>query len=453
MIRTAGTGLRLTSLFLLIVLPPLFLFPACRSTQAALDVASPTKEPAAEGPVFRYDSVYCLTQRALYRELTARSRWDEARVPWQIIYRGCGSQRPNFYIDGGNIYRNLALSGTDSVLREARVDTLLSLYEYRIAHFADSGSVNGRLGLDLLHFRPDEKQRAFRHLRRAVNTEREACPPAVLLAFLNTALDLNRLQQTDTAVVLTVFVQVQQYLNRTVDGSADAVRQADKALLTWADCGTLGRYFSDRVESADTMNLRMITRLFAALNCYDHLVFRQATLRLHKLDPGPQSALLLGYSAFRQGDFNTALTYFTAAAAQYQDPKQKAACYVAAGRSYLALRNLTSARDMADRALQLQPAVGAAFLLRGEIYMAAAADCGGGNELTEAAVYWLAEDQFLQAARNDQALAEEAGRLAASCQLHFPSASLLFFHHLNEGDSYTVTCWIQQKTKVRARRD
>jgi len=37
----------------------------------------------------------------------------------------------------------------------------------------------------------------------------------------------------------------------------------------------------------------------------------------------------------------------------------------------------------------------------------------------------------------------------SSYQKYFPPTELLFFHNLNEGDSYKVECWINETTTVR----
>lgn len=455
-VRRIGASVIILSF--LILPQTIFLLTSCKPTEASLKASPSTKEVTLTAPVVKYDSVYCLTQLAMYRELAARSRWEEARVPWQIVYRGCGPQRPNFYIDGGNIYRHLVVNGTDSLLREQRLDTLLSLYEHRIARFSDSGSVNARLGLDLINLRPSEKRRAYGHLVRSVSSLQQESTPAVLLAMLNTSIALNREGITDTAEVMHVYLRVQDLLSLALSAEdsiseppAEAIVLADRSLLSWADCEALGRYFRDEVAGADTARLRTMTRLFSALQCYDLDVFQAATLRLHQLNPGPQSALLLGYSAFNHKDYNTALSYFTQAAGEYTDVRQKSACYVAAGRTCEAMQNFRAANDMAEKAIKAQPSNGRAYMLKGDVYRAAATTCGQNEEITEAAVYWVAADQYLMAAQYDAGLKDEANGKLNLCRQHFPSTNLLFFHHLNPGDTYTVGCWIQQKTTVRAR--
>jgi len=50
----------------------------------------------------------------------------------------------------------------------------------------------------------------------------------------------------------------------------------------------------------------------------------------------------------------------------------------------------------------------------------------------------------------DPELTDAAQKRIATWSKYFPSSEIIFFHDLNVGDSYTVGCWINETTKVRA---
>ncbi len=64
--------------------------------------------------------------------------------------------------------------------------------------------------------------------------------------------------------------------------------------------------------------------------------------------------------------------------------------------------------------------------------------------------YWAAVDKYKKARNVESVLAGSMAQRISRYQKYFPPTELLFFHNLNEGDSYKVGCWINEVTKVRA---
>ena len=50
----------------------------------------------------------------------------------------------------------------------------------------------------------------------------------------------------------------------------------------------------------------------------------------------------------------------------------------------------------------------------------------------------------------DSSVANEANALIRDYSRYFPSMDKIFFNSLQEGDTYTVGCWINRTTKIRA---
>jgi len=118
---------------------------------------------------------------------------------------------------------------------------------------------------------------------------------------------------------------------------------------------------------------------------------------------------------------------------------------------YLNLERYSSARQVALKAAALNPTAGTPYVIIGDSYAAGAKDCGT-DELTTKVAYWVAVDKYNQAKRIEPDLSEKMNVRIATYQKYFPPTELLFFHNLNEGDSYKVECWINEETTVRAAR-
>ncbi|MCD4746266.1 MAG: hypothetical protein K8R58_08200, partial [Bacteroidales bacterium] len=101
------------------------------------------------------------------------------------------------------------------------------------------------------------------------------------------------------------------------------------------------------------------------------------------------------------------------------------------------------------KTIKLRPDDGNAYILIGDMYAASAKNCGN-NDLTKKVAYWVAVDKYIKAKIVDPSVASTANSRIASYSKHFPVTETIFFYDLKEGDTYTVECWINEKTKVRA---
>ena len=99
--------------------------------------------------------------------------------------------------------------------------------------------------------------------------------------------------------------------------------------------------------------------------------------------------------------------------------------------------------------LDLRPDEGNAYLIIGDMYAASASDCGN-NDLTKKVAYWAAVDKYYKAKSVDPDMIDIAKKRIETYSKHFPGSETIFFYDLTEGDSYTVECWINEKTTVRA---
>ena len=148
--------------------------------------------------------------------------------------------------------------------------------------------------------------------------------------------------------------------------------------------------------------------------------------------------------------YESAARYYKEAIELETDDVEKSKYYLKLGDiTYRELGNHSLARSYARQARDADPLSGHPYILIGSIYAASKA-CGE-DELGEKAVYWIAVDYFIKAKSIDPELAEVANKNISLYSQHFPDTESIFFHGYKEGDEYLVECWINEKTKVRAR--
>jgi hypothetical protein len=114
------------------------------------------------------------------------------------------------------------------------------------------------------------------------------------------------------------------------------------------------------------------------------------------------------------------------------------------------LGNLSQAKTYALNSAELDASSGYPYLLIGNIYAAASKSCGE-DDFQQKAVYWAAVDKFAKAKSIDPALTDDANKFIEAYRPHFPDNETIFFQGYKEGDKFTVGCWINEVTTVRAR--
>jgi len=107
----------------------------------------------------------------------------------------------------------------------------------------------------------------------------------------------------------------------------------------------------------------------------------------------------------------------------------------------------SEARDMARKAIALDPDLCDAYMLIGNIYVEASRTFSG-EGIQKSAVFWVAVDYFNKARKGDDCAADAATK-AADLRKYFPNKEEAFMEGLNAGQSYKVGGWINETTTVR----
>jgi hypothetical protein len=111
--------------------------------------------------------------------------------------------------------------------------------------------------------------------------------------------------------------------------------------------------------------------------------------------------------------------------------------------------NHGQARSYANQVLQVESKNGEAMMLIARSIFASSSGC---SEPDSWGPIWLAYDYYQRAKSLDPSVADKAQAGMNSCAERFPDKAKAFFHQLNAGDSFQVTCggW-NESTTVRVR--
>jgi len=411
-------------------------------------------------PKYGNDSVSCVTHLSLYREFYKQKNYDDAIPHWRWVFLNCPLASQNLYIDGSKIVGYMIGKAKDANSRNKLIDTLMMVYEQRIQSFGKEGYVRGRQALELNNYRPKDTLIVYNLLRKSVSLEGQSSDPLVFSSYFIVTDQLVKGGRFPSDSIAAAYDELSDLVDQSlVEVKDDSVKfnswMGVKATLEtifepYATCDQLIRIYAKKFDKTpnDTTLLKKITRILDKKDCTKSELFFMATENLHKAKPTGQSAYLMGMMYWKKDESSKAESYFLEAIPLVEDPLKAKIFY------YLAVLNFDKksysvARSYALKALAINPNDGKSYILIGDMYAASASSCGS-DEISERAAYWTAVDKYNKAKQVDPSIADDANNKIATYSRHFPTQERLFFHDIKPGQSYTVGCWINEVTTVRA---
>jgi tetratricopeptide (TPR) repeat protein len=411
------------------------------------------------------DSIRCIKNLSLYREYVKHGNYDYAIGPWNIVFSECPKSTKNIYIDGTKMLNNFISKEKDPERKAILMDSLRLVYDQRIKYYKQRGSVLGRKAVDILkhpEYRqdPDIVEEAYGYLQESIDILKNKSSVAVVATYMTSSYALYQNDRlTDLQVIENYGVasDILDYQLKQKPGDATIlqVKEAtDYNFITSGapTCESLLEYFQPKWdEKKDDLDyLRRAVSFLSALECESDPFYALAAETLYGKDPSAESAYGLAKLFLTKEEYSKASDYFMEAINNELDESKKGEYYFQLGYITNAqLNQPQKARTYALEAIKLRPDWGEPYILIGDAY-AGSKDCFT-DEFEKTTIYWAAVDKFSKAKAVDVGVEEKANERISTYQKYYPDIETIFFYSLKEGDSYTVGCWINETTKVRAR--
>ncbi|PLX11970.1 MAG: hypothetical protein C0598_07010 [Marinilabiliales bacterium] len=430
------------------------------------------------GKKYGSDSVTCVMNLSLYREFYKQwkgsgyknSAINDAQKPWRWVFENCPRASQNIYLDGANMVEFRIKKESNKDVKNALIDTLMLVYDRRLEYFPNDyktglsqrGKVLGYKGTDLYKVKPEAIEEVYSILKESVGLTKHKTKSAVFVYYFRATTQMAQKGKIDSAVIVDTYDEVSQYIDKNIDYYKNKGNEKyeniwlnvkgniDITFEPFANCEDLVRVYKKKFDETpnDVELLTKITDILDKKKCTDDPLFFEATVNLYKAQPSPESAYMIGKMLMIQQKFKDAIPYMEEAQ-NMEDVDKKQSAYIYLAEIYSSLGSYSKARSLAYEAAKIKPEDGKPYVLIGDMYAASAKDCGN-DDLTKKVAYWAAVDKYAKAKQVDPELTEAMNKRISSYKKYFPATELLFFHALKEGDSYTVGCWINEVTKVRA---
>lgn len=451
------------------------------STILSLQVLAnePVKTPSPQSePKYGKDSVTCVQNLSLYRESYKQWKQSKYKSPavghamknWHWVFANCPRSTENLYIDGAKMLDYYIKTTKDDKRKEILIDSLMLVYDYRIKYFPNHyktkksqvGKILGYKGVDLYKLRPNEYLEASGILKESLDLDKYNARGPVYVYYFRTVTKMAMKGDTDTAAVVDAYDMISSYLEanilkyktakneKKISEYENILGNIETTFEPFAQCPDLVRIYQQKfdLEPTNAELIKKIVKLLDKKDCYEDPLYFEATVSLYDLEPTPESAYLIGKMLLKQERYKEAIPYMEDATSM--DDKEKVDdAYIFLAEVHRALDNFPKARQMALKAAEQNPTWGQPYLFIGDLYAMSAKKCGD-NDLTKKVAYWAAVDKYNKAKRVDPELTELANKRVKTYSAYFPPNEVCFFYNLTEGDSYTVGCWINETTTVRA---
>lgn len=401
----------------------------------------------------------CAMNLSLYRESFNQKNYNDARKPWQAVLRICPAASQNAYIHGARMLKEWIDVEKNPKRKTELLDSLMMIYDMRIEYFPENkGSLLGQKAMDLYTIEPIRYEDAYNFMSESISIEKENAGSSSLYTLMVLAKDMYDNKKVEADKVIEIYSLLADYLDIQIAAKPDdekiaQVKETVDAIFSSAgvaNCDNLIAIFEPRLNAnpTDIELAKKTFNLLSANKCNTIPFYRKAGEIV--FENGPTSALAYELARLFSGisEFKKAEKYYQEAIKLEADSVKKSVYLVEyAGIVSREFNNPQQSRTLALQAISTNPGLGHAYLHIGLLY-ASEKGCGG-DDFTKLTVYWAAVDKFARAKQADPNLAAECDKLIDFYTQYFPAGNEIFFQDLKPGDSYTVGCWINERTTVR----
>ena len=421
----------------------------------------------------------CETDYSLYREYIGH--WKQAKynpnninpqmiTSWRNVYNNCPDLRQNTYLDGVTIMTYAFIRPEKNAeIKDKYVDTLVMIYDKRAQYFPNGkngsqiGNIMGRKGIDIYTWAPHRYEEAYNALKQAIDLDGNNSNYAFIDTYFPLVIKMVQNGKLEESTILEEYGRLMEIAEYNIQVNTEMANEKllnnfnatkanlDLAVQPYANCEDLIRIYQPKFD-ADPENVELLTKIAKTLEkrkCDDSQLYLSVAVNLHKVNPSPESAYLIGKKYLSEKDYGQATKYLLEST-KSSNKEWAYQSYIYLAQIMNMNKNYEQGRTYARKAYDLDRTKGEPFIIIGQLYAASAKDCGTGDLETKAA-YWAAVDQFEKAKSVDSSIASKANELINAYAHYFPSVETIFFNGYEEGQTFTLDkCWIGETTKVRA---
>lgn len=420
-------------------------------------LTSATTYAQCKGTTWPEDKEKAEENNALYTDALKQKNYRGAVKGFQWLLTNAPKLNTGLYINGTDIYNNLAAAEKDPAKKQVLVDSLMMLYDMRITNCGDMENVLNRKAIYAATYNAQNKAKTAEVLAlydKVYEISGNNVLENNLLTYmqviqLNDALlknltDDQVLQRYDKlSEVIDAKIKKAQGENKQAD--VDRLKKTKSSIdeilpkIVQVDCDFVKTKMQPNFRKNPT-DLGLAKKMFqfmTAGGCIDDPLWLETAEVIHKDSPDYGLAINMAKIYAKNGNLEKAESLATEAMALASTPEQKENSSILVGDLLAQKGNKAAAREAYRKAGK------AGFEKIGDLYMGSGKDCSKGVS--------LAEDRLVYLAAYDMYVKAGDGQKMATAKAQFPSVTELFELNWKEGESKSISCWVGETVVLRTR--
>lgn len=420
-------------------------------------LTSATTYAQCKGTTWPEDKEKAEENNALYTDALKQKNYRGAVKGFQWLLTNAPKLNTGLYINGTDIYNNLAAAEKDPAKKQVLVDSLMMLYDMRITNCGDMENVLNRKAIYAATYNAQNKAKTAEVLAlydKVFEISGNNVLENNLLTYmqviqLNDALlknltDDQVLQRYDKlSEVIDAKIKKAQSENKQAD--VDRLKKTKSSIdeilpkIVQVDCDFVRTKMQPNFRKNPT-DLGLAKKMFqfmTAGGCIDDPLWLETAEVIHKDSPDYGLAINMAKIYAKNGNLEKAESLATEAITLASTPEQKESSSILVGDLLAQKGNKAAAREAYRKAGK------AGFEKIGDLYMGSGKDCSKGVS--------LAEDRLVYLAAYDMYVKAGDGQKMATAKAQFPSVTELFELNWKEGESKSISCWVGETVVLRTR--
>jgi tetratricopeptide (TPR) repeat protein len=402
-------------------------------------------------------------KNVLYGDAVRNKHYKQAIAPHQWLLTNAPNLNTSIYIQGAEIFDELADAEKDATKKQVFIDSLMIIYDMRIKNCGEEASVMARKALSYYKFNINGAKGAevLPVMDKAFELNGNNIMDGLLVPYMQSVrISAAKFKKLTEDQILEKYDMVSAVVDAKIKKAQSEAKPIDKLKKTKDEIDaillTLVSFDCDRVKSTlapkfkqNPSDINLAKKIFGFMlqgKCTDDPLWLEAGEAIHNAADGQKDyglAKNLGLRYFTMDNFEKAEFYFSEALALAPDNAAKAEMLILQGSMASRKGSKSDARELFRQAAAADPSNKDAFERIGDLYLNSFNDCKKmDSQADDRAVYLIAYDYYAKAG---------ATQKMSAAKSNFPSKEDIFLKNYSQGQSIRVDCWINENTTIRTR--
>ncbi|MFP4089503.1 MAG: tetratricopeptide repeat protein [Cyclobacteriaceae bacterium] len=394
----------------------------------------------------------------LYTDMKKQGNFEQALPPLQWLFENAPELNNSIYINGADIYEELAIKAKDPAKKKEYVDKALEMYDTRIKYFGNEVDVMNRkanTALKLLYRDRDEYDRLHDIYKKTVEVSGDDLAYYNITGYMNVAKVQYERGKIEAEGVIEIYDKLSEISQNNVKKggkyASKYAQQQEKIDAIFTSTVTVGcDYIAEKMvpkleANPDDLDLaKKIIALSIASSCTGEDFFIQAAEATFNKEPNAGLAKTIASRKMSAEDYDAAKEWYEKALELSSDDEQKADIHMDLGSMDQKQGQKSGARNHFLQAASLNQDMAAdAYTRVGDMYFGSYEQCKAGEDKVKDRGVFLAAAEMYRKAGNSARLAQ--------AKEQFPSKEDVFTYNYEVGGEINVGCWINESVTIQTR--